>query len=279
MTVLAPGVHYGLSNELYHAGPGLSHSDLKRLRRSPFHFHAMKEAVDRATKAPSAAMFNGTLVHCALLEPAEWANRYLVCEEMDKRTKVYKQTAEVAEAAGLELITRIQYDAAYAQAESLRKLPQVAELLAAGAPEVSAFWHDPKHHVLCKCRPDWVTPVGFGKGAVLLDVKTTGDASPDQFARSIANFEYHTQSDWYCDGYARATGVEVHGMVFAVVENEFPYAATAYMLDDTALRLARSSNLEALETYVHCSQVDTWPGYPDTITVISLPKWATREYA
>lgn len=279
MDVTAPGVYHGLPSAEYHAGPGLSHSDLKRLRRTPWHYRAMKLDHDQHAKAPTAQMFNGTLVHCALLEPAEFPDRYRVCDD-DKRTKAFKEAATAAQALGYELISSVQRDAAMAQADALRTLPQVAELLASGAPEVSAFWQDPRHNVLCKCRPDWVTPVGFGKGAVLLDVKTTGDASLEQFARSIHNFNYHTQADWYCDGYARATGLEVHGMVFAVVENEYPYVPAAYMLDDVSLRIARQLNTDALESYVRCNQVDTWPGYPDTIQVISLPKWAVaREYA
>jgi hypothetical protein len=221
-------------------------------------------------------MFNGTLVHCALLERADFDERYLCLPDgTNKRTKVYQEVEAAAIAQGkLAIITELQREQAFAQADALRTLPEVAQLLADGHPEVSAFWRDPVTDTLCKCRPDWVSPVGYGKGCVLLDVKTSGDASPEAFARSVVSFGYHTQASWYCAGYALASGLEVHGMVFAVVESEFPHACTPYMLDDEALRRARESIHAALVLHERCEREASWPGYPNTIQVLSLPRWA-----
>lgn len=277
-TVELGGVHLGMSQDAYRSAPGLSHSDLKRLRMSPFHYARLREPTAPA-KEPTAAMLNGTRVHCALLEPDEWPKRYAVAPETvgDKRTKSYKEFAELSAGLGLEVITQQEADKAHAQAAALRRLPQVAELLdGAGACEVSAWWRDPATNTLCKCRPDRVATVGYGKGAVLLDVKTTADASAEQFARSVHTFGYHTQAHWYCTGYALAAHVEVHGMVFACVENEYPYAPAAYMLDDDALRVAAKLNADAVASYVHCAERDEWPGYPSEIQVLSLPAWAMR---
>jgi hypothetical protein len=272
-STVALGIQHGLSSEAYHHGPGLSHSELKRLRRTPFHYHALLDPSAPA-KEPTPAMFNGTLVHCALLEPEHFELRYVIAPDVHKSSNVYKEFAQRCISGGLAPITQQQRDAAFAQAKALRTLPDVAALLANGFPEVSAYWRDPSTNVLCKCRPDWVGPVGYGKGAVLLDVKTASDASPEGFAKSVANFGYHTQADWYCTGYELATGVSVHGMVFAVVESEFPHACAAYMLDDEALRRAREDNRAALNKYAQCSEADHWPGYPREIQVITLPRWA-----
>lgn len=266
------GVLPGLSNEAYHRGPGLSHSGLKRLRKTPFHYHELARERAVPTTPPTPQMLNGTLTHCALLEPAQFDARYVVGPDVDKRSKEWKQfTAQVPTC---EVITSLQRDAAFRQADALRRLPDVATLLSSGEPEVSAYWIDPATGVLCKCRPDWVSPVGYGRGVVLLDVKTASDASPEGFSKAVANYGYHTQADWYCTGYALATGLEVHGMVFAVVESEYPHACAAYMLDDAALLRAREDNREALHTYAHCAAHDEWPGYPTDIQVITLPRWA-----
>jgi hypothetical protein len=193
--------------------------------QTPYHFRALDMVRGAPPKAPTPQMFNGTLVHCALLEPAEFGQRYEVIPATDKRTKDYRDAAKRCETEGREPITELQRQQAFAQAAALAALPEVAELLRAGQPEVSAYWADPATGALCKCRPDWVSPVGYGKGAVLLDVKTTGDASEDAFARSVHSFGYHTQADFYCTGYALASGVQVHGMLFAVVESDYPHAA------------------------------------------------------
>lgn len=275
---LLPGEGFGIGtllNHEYHAGPGLSVSGAKRLLKSPYHFDALARDRDAPVKAPTPAMVNGTLVHCALLEPDEFGTRYAVApDDMDRRTKAWREFAEDAEARGLEVITHVQYAAAWKQANALRAHPVVAELLADGVAEQSVFWREQAHGILCKCRPDWRSPVQRGRGAVLLDVKTAIDASPEGFAKSCANFSYHMQDPWYCDGVALALGIEVHGMVFAVVESEFPHACAAYMLSDEARQLGRDLNARARALYAACKASGDWPGYPREIQVIDLPRWA-----
>ena len=276
-TKLQPGEGFaveGLSNEEYHAGPGLSVSGAKRLLVSPFHFHELAKPHHVPPKAPTPAMVNGTLVHCALLEPAEFDKRYWIGPEVDKRTKAWKEYVETANANGVELITQVQRDAAMRQADALRKLSAVAELLPHGVAEQSIYWRDQAHGLLLKCRPDLRAPVAHGNGAVLLDVKTAIDASPEGFAKSCANFGYYMQDPWYCEGVQAALGVEVHGMVFAVVESEFPHACAAYMLSDEARDYGRQRIARARQVYRDCAASDTWPGYPTDIQVIDLPRWA-----
>lgn len=275
---LLPGEGFGidgLSNEEYHGGPGLSVSGAKRILQSPFHYHELAKPHDAPPKAPTPSMVNGTLVHCALLEPGCFDLRYRVGPEgVDKRTKGWREYAESAAAAGAEVITSVQRDAAMRQAEALRQLPAVADLLREGVAEQSVYWRDHAHGLLLKCRPDWRSPVAHGRGAVLLDVKTAVDASPDGFAKACANFGYFMQDPWYCEGVATALGIEVHGMVFAVVENEYPHACAAYMLSDEARELGRDRIARARARYLECVKSGTWPSYPTQIQVIDLPRWA-----
>lgn len=265
----------GVSNEQYHAGPGLSMSGAKRLLVSPFHFHELAQAHDAPPKTPTAAMVNGTLVHCALLEADCFDKRYRTMPEgMDKRTKGWREFSAALTAAGLEAISLVQREAAMRQAAALRKLPAVAELLAHGQAEQSVYWRDVAHGLLLKCRPDWQTPVGHGRGVVLLDVKTAIDASPEGFAKACANWGYYMQDPWYCEGVQTALGVEVHGMVFAVVESEFPHACAAYMLSDEARDYGRQRIARARAVYRDCMESGIWPSYPQDIQVIDLPRWA-----
>lgn len=270
-----PCVLQGIANDDYRQRPGLSHSDAKRLRRSPWHFHALTLPSDAPAKTPTPQMVNGTLVHCALLEPDAFALRYVVAPDISKNSNGYKAFAHECIARGLEPISQLQHDQAHAQAAALRAHPEVARLMRAGSAEVSAWWECPRTEVLCKCRPDWVSE-GWGdsrRGVILLDVKTTADAGRDAFARSVSNFGYHTQADWYCEGYALASGRPVLGMVFAVVESEYPHACAAFMLDDDALARARADNDHARRIYRECMAADKWPGYPQAIQLLSLPRF------
>lgn len=268
------GLLHGLSNTDYHTGPGLSVSGVKRFRRTPFHFHALQAPNAAPRSVPSPAMINGTLVHCLTLEPDQFARRYVVGPDVSKLTRQWKDFASEASAAGMEVISEQQAVSAQLQAAALRKLPDVATLLDDGRPEVSAYWTDEATGVLCKCRPDWVSPVAMDTGVILVDVKTTRDASPDAFKRSGADLGYHLQAKWYCEGYALASGLQVHGLVFACVESEFPHACAAYMLDDATLDKAAVSLREALTRYAECVKRSEWPSYPVDITTLQFPPWA-----
>lgn len=279
LTALEPGQGLtldGLSNADYHAGPGLSVSGAKRLLVTPYHYHALTGERTAPPKAPTPGMVNGTLVHCLVLEPDEFGLRYVVGpEDVDPRTKAWKEFAGQAFAAGLEVITQTAYDRARGQAEALRAVPEVAELLTAKGfiAEQSVFWRDTAHGLLLKCRPDGRAPVLHGAGSVLLDVKTATDASDEGFASACAKFGYYMQDPWYCEGVEAATGLPVYGMVFGVVESEFPYAARAFMLSDEARREGREAYARARSTYAACITRGEWPGYPSGISVIDLPRW------
>jgi hypothetical protein len=254
---LPMGLVYDLASDDYHALDALGSSGIKKLARSPRHFFAQSLDPERPISEPSPAMKAGTLAHCAILEPAS-----------TKEGKAWALTVP----QGVELVTLEQMRAAMCQAASIRMLPEIAALLSKGQPEVSAFWTDDATGEHCKCRPDWVSPTG--EGVILVDVKTTQDASPGGFPRSIAKFGYHLQAAWYSDGFERASGQRVLGFVFAVVEADYPHAAAAYMLDDESIEKGRAECRRLLQLYADCKRSGDWPGYPNTIQPLALPAWA-----
>ncbi len=221
-------------------------------------------------------MVNGTLVHACIFEPSEVEKRYIVKpEDHDGRTAAGKAWTAEAKASGREVVEAAAMQAAKAQAAALRALHDVAALLADGVGEASCFWTDDQTGELCKCRPDWTAPAG--DGVILLDGKTTRDASPEGFGRAIWTYAYHLQAAWYSDGYTAATGKRVHGFVFAAVESEWPHAAAAYMLGDDVLEAARRENRRLLTIYAECKRTGQWPGYAAGINLINLPRWAQLE--
>lgn len=275
---MTPGIHRGLSNEAYQASAGLSSTQLRRLLKSPMHYQRMLGAQASGVPAKSsAAMLNGTLVHCALLEPAEFDKRYAVGPDISKNSNAWKDYAKACAEAGLAIIDADSKARAFEQAKSLRALPDVAELLGDGAPELSAYWHE--DNVLCRCRPDWVTPVAHGAQSLLLDVKTTADASPEGFAISAWKFGYHIQQAHYCEGWQVASGKPVAGMLFAVVESEFPFVAMTYVLSDAFAVMGLRQRARAMALYSACSAANEWPGYGSGVLTLHPPAWALKAEA
>lgn len=288
-----PGIADDISIEAYHAMPGISKTGLDMINRSPAHYYAWHLDPMRPPPPERAGQLEGTLAHCAVLEPQAFTLRYAVAppdaprrptdaqrnaknrSDSSQKSVDYWERFE-ADNEGKTLITAQQYATAMRQAQSMRRLPEVAEALERGKPEVSAMWVDARTGELCRCRPDWVADYG-ARRVVLLDVKTCGDASADEFRRQIARKRYHVQHAFYSDGYAAATGVDVMAFVFVAVESEWPYQANAIMLDDRSAEQGRREYRRNLAMYAQCRQRGEWPGYGEQIQLVDLPAWAFND--
>lgn len=287
------GLHRDMPAETYHAIHAMSAGGLTRMKQSPAHFYGIQLDPSRPQSGePTAAMANGTLVHCAIFEPDALARRYQVApaDAPRKPTDVQRRAAKpspetlaaiawwdafAARSKGAQIVDAADMAAAQAQARAVRALPDIAALLSEGYGESSAFWIDQQTDELCKCRPDWVSPAG--DGVILIDGKTCRDASPDGFGRAVYTMDYHLQAAWYSGGFEHATGMHVHGFVFAAVENTWPHIAAAYMLGDDVLEAARRENRRLLNRYAECKRTGVWPGYAAGVNLINLPKWAQLE--
>jgi len=290
-----PGLYPDMGIEAYHADTtAISKTGLDLINKSPAHYFA--EYLDPARPPKkndeTPARLVGHLAHCAILEPDQFDRRYAVLPaDAPRRPSSTQWNAKnpsadslaamawwrdwQAKNEGKTVVTHEQREAALRQAESVRRIPDIREALERGRPEVSAYWTDPATGVLCRCRPDWVHEAG--SGVILVDVKTYSSADPFEFARQIPRMRYEVQAAYYTNGFALAADADVLAFLFLVVETEYPYAASAVMLDDDALAQGCVTYHRNLETYVQCLKTGQWPGYPTAIQPVSLPRWA-REY-
>ena len=252
-----------ISNADYHADPAISASHLHAAAISPYHYWSRYRNPDRPVIEPTAAMRLGSLVHCAVLEPDELAKRYAICGP--RNTKAGKEQAAELEAAGIEAVSASDMVLAMQMAGSVRSHQAAAQLLRSGQAEQSFWWDDLATGLRCKCRPDWMA------GAVLVDLKTTTDASPRAFARSVAQHRYHIQANHYLAG----TGTE--RFVFIAVEKTYPYACAVYELDIDAMVAGENARRNDLQTIADCIAISEWPGYGNGIKPLSLPSWVLND--
>lgn len=295
LVISQPGLHYGIDIDVYHGGPGISKSGLDNINANPAIYYARHLDPSRPPPKDRSGQLEGSLAHCAILEPDEFAKRYATLPKDAPRRPTdaqwnAKSPSEESKAAmawwtewnaktnGATVITNDQHETARRQADSVRKLPEVRKALEKGVAEASAYWIDPETGVLCRCRPDF-THDPNESSVILLDVKTCSDASAGEFARQIARKRYHVQDAFYSDGYELASGKEVLAFIFVAVESEYPYAAAALMLDADGRDIGRRAYRRNVDTYARCLETGVWPGYSDQIEIINLPFWATKEAA
>ena len=250
------------SNADYHADPAVSASHLHAVAASPYHYWSRFLAPDRPPSVQTAAMKLGSLTHCAVLEPNQLASRYGIAP--DRRTNAGKAAVAEMEAAGIEAVTAPEMEQAMAMAASVRSHQAAAALLRNGKAEQSFWFDDIATGLRCKCRPDWYT------GGTIVDLKTTVDASPKGFAKSVAQWRYHVQQSHYL------AGTFAERFVFIAVEKSYPYAVGVYELDADAVQFGDYERRNNLQTIADCRAISEWPGYGNTIQPLSLPKWALQ---
>jgi exodeoxyribonuclease VIII len=248
------------SNADYHADPAISASHLHAVAGSPYHYWARYLNPERPPSVQTAAMKLGSLTHCAVLEPDELSKRYGIAP--DRRTNAGKAVAAEMQAGGIEAVTNTDMEQALAMAASVRSHQAAAALLRDGKAEQSFWWDDIPTGLRCKCRPDWFY------GSTIVDLKTTTDASPKGFAKSVAQWRYHVQQNHYL------AGTFAERFVFIAVEKTYPYAVGVYELDETAALHGEAERRNNLQTIADCRAIAEWPGYGNTIQPLSLPNWA-----
>lgn len=167
------------------------------------------------------------------------------------------------------VLTAEQWDQLQGMRASVVAHPAANRLLTAvpGKAEVSFYWNDASTGELCRIRPDWLRD-----DDVIVDLKTCEDASPDGFAKSVANWRYDVQDAFYCDGFRAVTGRKAR-FVFIAVEKKPPYAVAVYTLDAESKELGRAQYRADLDKYAECIANDNWPGYGDAIQKLNMPGW------
>lgn len=262
------GIIKGISNEAYHKSAGVSKSQLDQFAKSPAHYLASLTTPRKETEA----MRIGTLFHTLALEP-EKAN-FVVGPNINKNTKEWKAFRAEAEAAGQVVIDEGDNAMLQGMVASIKNHPAASALLSGpGIAEGSCFWFDERSGELCRCRPDlYRRDLG-----IIVDLKTTDDASPAGFARSIWKYAYHRQAALYMDGVGESTGDIIKGFVFVVVEKSAPYAVGVYRLDMQGEEAGRVSYQSLLLDMADCKINRNFPAYSTKIETISLPAYAVKE--
>lgn len=258
----------------YRKTEGITRTELWRIRESPEKFKWAQEHPEE----PTPALLFGAAVHKLLLEPETFDDEFLVAPEVDRRTKdgraIYNSF--LAGADGYSILDADSYEKASDMVTAAMNTPFVRKLLD-GEHECPIYWTDDLTDEPCKCRLDCLTYVD-GK-PVIVDYKTTADASTDVFIRSAINHGYDFQAGMYCEGVEKSTG-QKPTFVFIAQEKTAPYAVNIFQADDLMVKRGYDIFRELIGIYHECKTTDNWYGYLGKFNVINnlaLPAWLAKE--
>lgn len=257
---------YQESMQVYQNHPAISRGMLvnvseKSLKHARWHHDNPNE--------PSEAMCLGTAIHAAFLTPDELDD--IVCREyINKRTKEGRTRFHELTLQGKIFLSSEQEQQLQGMLAALRDHSRVQRLFTGGNAEVSCYWNDSRTGLPCKARADYLRDDG-----IILDLKTTRDASPEGFRKQAWNHNYHMQASHYMDGFS-ACGIDVQGFIFIAIENEPPYGIGVYTTMPSFYSEGRKRCQIALEKISLAIEKDDWEGYSTEPIPLTPPSWALR---
>lgn len=263
------GLISGVPNDIYHSDPdSISKSGLDLINRSPAHYFFAPH------KEPTRAMQLGTALHTAILEPETFARDYMLLRDVkDRRSAAYKDAVKTH--GPDNVLTGPEADSVAGMQESVYANTKAANLIkGCEHKEISVFAECPITGVRLRCRFDGLSL----KGNYAIDLKTTRDARPDEFSKSIYNYRYHVQDAFYRYVFLCATGGELDRFEFIAVENEIPHVTMIYQLDDISRAIGESGFKSDLSVVKECLTAGIWPGYGNENEIISIPEWAIMRH-
>ena len=258
--VMKTGI-YDITDEEYFAEDGLNNSYLWRLiNKTPAHAQVDYEKTD--------AMTLGSAVHLAVLQP-EVADKGIIQGPKDRRGKAWKEAVAAAEKDSAILLVEKDYHTCMTMRDKVWQNPTLASILGGSGTiyETAAFF---EHRGLkCKLKMDCAKDI-------LIDLKTSADASPRGFSQSVATYGYHQQDASYTHGWNAAAGTSIDTFLFLVIEKSPPYAPAIYELDAQSRAEGWASYNAAIDLHLECQEQQHFPGYAAEKVLLSLPPYAFK---
>ena len=271
--------------EQYHANPAISHSKLECYRRRPALY--FKKYVAKILPQPeeSGAFRLGSAVHCAVLEEKEFAARYVLRPDCDRRTKEGKiQFAEfAAQHAGKTLLDADEMAQVIAMREAVTAHPLASQLLNDGHAEMTWRKEQPNALGALQCRTDWFSSFGCeltGGEPYALDLKTVESLDSDafrNFERAAFSYGYHRQAGFYLPLINEIYQRPVSRMLYLAVEKVEPFGVAVYKLADDAIARGQDENIADLVRLKKSLEDNHWPNIEPTVHELKLPGWYDKQ--
>jgi exodeoxyribonuclease VIII len=238
----------------------LSYSSLKEFAKSPRHYISYLNKERKSTPA----MEFGSLVHCLLLQPEEFALNYALMPNVDRRTKDGKAVYEefIASSNGRTVITQDEYNNADDLVANAKENQLISDAVM-GCNKFESEW---------RAEIGGLPIRGFFDGEAddyILEVKTTNDAEPRTLINDFYKRMYHIQAGLY-------NLVSEKQIKYLVVETTAPYNSYLALASDKYINAGKKRALDLIEGFKYCMDNQEfhkgYEHYHGNIS-IDLPHW------
>ena len=259
----------------YHADKTrISKSGLSEIKISPAHY---KEGIeeDEDEKEKSEALIFGSAYHSYILEPKKFEEEYYIFDDSTvyqvligegykspRSTKDYKAWAEseMRIIGDKKVIRKDVFERIQAMKDKLFQYPYARMLLSNGRPEVAYMGEIDTiaGSIRIKFKPDYIKD----EKHIIVDLKTTRDASKKGFPKQAAEHGYHIQAALYADLMNLAEGENRDFKFFFIAqEKKRPFAFNIFESGAQFIGQGRYEYEMLLQLYQFCVDNDRWPGY------------------
>ena len=258
-----PGIYRNMPFADYQAIDAHNPSSVLKMAVSAKHYDYFRTHPQTET----APMRLGTAIHCAVLEPGQFAIRYGWWDGA-RRGKAYNDFCDENE--GKAILSRTEFDQCLVIRRSIRAHPVAGPLLdgpfsTPDRAEVSIVWNDRQTGLKCKSRIDLILP------GVIVDLKTVGYSLADDYAirRNATKLGWHISMGARQDGIDTLSG-EVPECKLILVEQKPPHDVRVMNIDDAVLSQGQDKWYALLERVKDCERTGHWPGCSETETNLNV---------
>lgn len=253
---------YDLPEAVYRPSTGFSTTNIKLgLTRS---WRKMKAYMDGLAKDKKKQFSLGRSAHCKILQPSLYWDDFVVqpVNIGSRNSKAYKEWA--ATQGDKEILTEEQYQDTLQMEASI--MAEAGEWFESGKSEVSG-WLRISDNVVLKARADKL------HDGLIIDLKTTENASYEGCCKAVRNYLYHLQSVIYCKVFG------VPNFAFVFVESDVPYDCHfPFFIDGEKQEQAQQLLDRALVELEQCVETGVYPGYDNSQPkFVGLTGWERKQ--
>ena len=237
-------------NDAFLAKRPLSYSSLKHFMKSPKHYiHYIQDKFVQTDQ-----MRIGSAIDCKLLEPDNFDEKFMIANKPDLRNKSNKEKWQLvlieANETKKTIITTDQMVIVKSAVNSVMDHVDTRILIEKKTKvQVPLKWIDKVGNLPIRGFVDFETKAW--NTDIVVDLKTTNNADPEEFVKQAVKMYYHTQMATYLRGYER-TQFRFPEFIFLCVETTEPFNVSINYCDSNFKKIAKDELLGTLKAFRYC---------------------------